>query len=48
MFIQLRFLQGLVAIDVFDHFSNFFEGFLATNKGPNEIADQWHDIEQRG
>ncbi len=46
--IDLRPLQGLVAIHLFDSFFNILETFPGDSQGANEITDRCHCVNRRG
>jgi hypothetical protein len=46
--LQLRFLQGLIPIDLFHRFFDFLKRFPSDSERANKIADRRHGVFRRG
>ncbi len=46
--VQLRFLQGLIPVDLFHRFFYFLKRFPSDSESANKIADRRHGVFRRG
>jgi hypothetical protein len=46
--VQLRFLQGLIPVDLFHRFFDFLKCFPSDSESANETADRRHGVFRRG